>query len=164
MAVLFSFFENPLYYFPVWLHQFSFPPKVYRVFFCPHSHQHFLFLDLLIIATLTSLRWYLTVSLICIPVMISDVGQLFTHLLFICIFWGICIFNYSIHLNWTCIYLLIYLFICLFIFIISFDVQNIFSLVIYHLPFSFIAFIFINNSKKIIFKTNVKKLNPYVFF
>ena len=29
MAVLFLFFEIPLYYFPQWLHQFTFPPTVY---------------------------------------------------------------------------------------------------------------------------------------
>ena len=29
MAVFFFFFEIPLYYFPQWLHQFTFPPTVY---------------------------------------------------------------------------------------------------------------------------------------
>ena len=37
-------FEKSLYYFPMWLPQYSFPPGVYRIFFFPHSHQHLLLL------------------------------------------------------------------------------------------------------------------------
>ena len=84
MVVLFKFSKEPNTVLQNGCISLHFYQECKRVLSPPHTLQHLLFVDFLMRAILTRVRWHLIVVLICISLLMSDIEYLFMYLLTIC--------------------------------------------------------------------------------
>ena len=78
-----------------------FHQKYRRVLFSPHSFPNLWFIDILIMAILTDVKWYLIIFLTCISLIISKLEHLFICLIVICMSSLLekCLFSSSVHVS-----------------------------------------------------------------
>ena len=98
MVVLFKFSKEPNTVLQNGCNSLHFYQQCKRVLSPPHALQHLLFVDIFMMANLTSVRWYLIVVLFCISLIISDVKHLFMCFLATSLsFWEGCLLRSSAH-------------------------------------------------------------------